>query len=63
MNRSQKKEKTLPTHCKCPHCGHEMRLAPYVYGHWHDVLIGTCHENDGTKGCGKKFALQAGVAY
>ena len=35
-----------------------------VYAHWHDDYTVTCSdEEDGTKGCGKKFGLCEGDTY
>lgn len=45
----------LPTHTKCPHCGHEMRMALWCYAHWNIRIEATCEK------CGEKYSVLAGV--
>jgi hypothetical protein len=51
----------LPTHSKCPHCGYEQRMSPWVYAHWNIPIVATCDKPLG--GCGKQYGVQRGVVY
>lgn len=48
------REEKLPTHSKCPHCKHEMRMPPYVYAHWTLELVATCEQ------CRQKYIVCEG---
>jgi hypothetical protein len=47
----------LPTHSKCLACGHETRLALWVYAHWDAELIATCEK------CGYEQLIRRGITY
>ena len=46
--------KNVPSHAKCPYCGHETKLHVWVYAHWTMDLTGTC------EGCGCEYGLCEG---
>ena len=57
MSQTPKPKTTLPTHSKCPHCGHEMRMSLWVYAHWDIRVVATCEQ------CSKKYGVQWGVSF
>ncbi len=46
--------KNVPSHAKCPYCGHETKLHVWVYAHWTMNLTGTC------EGCELDYGLCEG---